>query len=117
MDFMGTERKLSKVSADLRKLTRRYAELRNQYGTANYNLHILLIPCQKEDRYRKASFDKQLIMLMADTPENHKTEVYKYVEDFIKCREQYKGYDKMIEERRDEISWTQSMLRYAREND
>jgi len=117
MDFVSTERALRAISDNQRKLCRKYAEDRHKYGEAKFNLRMLLIPHQEEDHYRKASFDKQINMLLSDTPENHKTEVYKYVEDYDKCRENYKGREQMIKCNSEEISWTQSMLRYSREND
>ena len=117
MDFVESERELRKISESQRKLTHRYADIRNQYGQAKWDLILLLIPHQNDDRYRKASWDKQVQMLLADTPENHKTEVYGIAEKYTKCKEQYKGIDKMIEMRSSRITAIQSLRRYAREND
>ena len=71
---------------------------------------VLLIPFQSEDRYRKASYDKQLMMLMHDVPESIGS-----VEQVIKLKEQYKGLEKMLDESKLRISSLQSLMRYARE--
>ena len=117
MDFVETEREFRKISEAQTKLARSYAVERDKFGQAHYNLRILLVPHQEDDRYRKASFEKQLNMLMADTPENHKPEVYKYVEDYTKSQQRYKGLEKMLEARQDDRSGQQSLMKYARNND
>ena len=78
---------------------------------------LLLIPYQKEDRYRKASWDKQILMLLADTPENHKVEVYGIAERYTKSKERYKGIDKMIEMRSSRISAIQSLMKFILRNE
>ena len=117
MDFVSEERKLRKISDNQRVLCREYAIERNKYGQARYDLGLLLIPHQDKREFQKASFEKQLLLLLEQTPENQKVAVYSMYKDYITCREKYKGLALMIQRNSELISWTQSMLHYAREND
>ena len=117
MDFISTDKELRDISEHQRKLCYRYADERNKYGEARYDLALLLVPKQVDPRYQKAAFDKQLLFLLSETLETNKVAVYKMYEDYIKCRERYKGLALMIQRNSEYISWQQSLMRYAREND
>ena len=117
MDFVGTTKDLTRISNNQRTLCHRYADERNKFGEARYDLALLLVPHQDEPRYQKAAFDKQLLFLLSETLETNKVAVYKMYEDYIKCRERYKGLALMIQRNSERISWQQSLLKFAREND
>lgn len=117
MDFIQTESELREVADKQRDLCQRYAEEREAYGKAAWAVMLLLVPKQQYDHYRKASFEKQLLMLLAETPEHHKAEVYGIVKQMQLSRERYKGLEKLIEQRAGRISSIQSLMRYARSND
>ena len=117
MDYMELKENLSTTSENQRTLTRRYMEQRNKFGNAKYDLALLLVPYQDQKEFQKASFEKQLLMLLEDTPENRKAGVYSMYEDYIKCQQNYKGLALMIQRNSEYISWQQSLMRYAREND
>ena len=112
MDFVGAEKELRKLSDSYAKLARRYAEERNWYGESELEVMFLLVPHQDDRAYQKASYEKQLVMLLGDCPE---------AEDAVRAmklsRERYKGLEKMLDQRAARISALQSLMRYAREND
>ena len=117
MDFITCDRELRKISENQRVLCRKYAVERNKFGEAKCDLGLLLVPHQDDPQYTKASFDKQVLMLLKDTPENLKDVLYAMYKDYIKCEQNYKGLEKMIQRNSERISWQQSMLKFAREND
>jgi aminopeptidase N len=117
MDFVATERELREVSEHQRELCRQYAIHRQEFGRASWEVMVLLVPNQRHDHFRKASYEKQILMLLADTPENHKEEVYGLVKQMKLSREKYKGLERLIEQAAGRISSVQSLLRFARSND
>lgn len=116
MDFIVVEKELRELANKQRELSGKYAKIRHDYGVARHNLFLLLVAKQKEKDYKKASLDKQIIMLLSETLECNKIEVYKYAEDYTKLEQDYKGLDKLIEAYASRISSIQSLLRYEREN-
>ena len=117
MDFVSTTEALIKISENQRKLCRQYAQERHKYGEAKCDLGLQLVIHQDDPRYQKASFEKQLLLLLKETPEAQKDVFYSLYKDYVKCKQNYKGLDKMIQRNSEQISWTQSMLKFAREND
>ncbi len=117
MDFIEAESELKEVAERQRILCQKYAQERQNYGQAAWDVMLLLVPNQQHDFYRKASFEKQVLMLLADTPEHHKEEVYGVVKQMKLCREKYKGLERLIEQAAGRISSLQSLMRYARQND
>lgn len=117
MDFIETERELRDLADKQTKVAKRYSLIRKEYGDALWSIRVLLAPHMDDKRFQKASFEKGIILLMAETPENHKQEVYKFVEDLTKLREQYKGIAYIYEANADRIRSLQSLMRYARTND
>ena len=112
MDFVSAEKELRKLSADQQRLCHKYALERNTYAEAMWEVMVLLTPHQEEEAYRKASHEKQVLMLMADCEEAADA-----VRDMTLARERYKGLEKMIEAKGARISSLQSLMRYAREHD
>lgn len=112
MDFVASERELSQLSADQAKLARRYAAERNAYGEASWEVMVLLVPHQAEDHYRKAAYEKQLVMLLGDCPEAAEP-----VKRLTLAQQRYKGLEKMLDQKAARISSLQSLMRYARQND
>lgn len=117
MEFLEVEKRLRELSENLQKNSERYYHIRRKFGEAKHNLFILLAPKQEEKDYRKASLDKQLIMLLHDTPENYKPEVYTYYKNFLKLEQDYKGLGKIIEATAESIKAIQSLIRWQRESD
>lgn len=117
MEFVEVQQRLKELSENLQKNSERYYNIRRKFGEAKHNLFILLAPKQEEKDYRKASLDKQLIMLLHDTLEIHKPEVYRYYKNYIKLEQNYKGLKKIIEATEESIRAIQSLIRWQREND
>lgn len=114
MDYLDTERELREKSEKQRGLCEDYEKIRKDFGVAKYNLFVLLTPKQDEKEYRKASLEKQLLMLRRDTQENHKKEVYDYFEKYITLEQEYKGLEKLIDAYASRISSLQSLMRWQR---
>ena len=112
MDFIQSEKELRALAASHARLARRYAAERNAYGEASWEVMVLLVPHQGEEHYRKASHEKQVLMLMADCPAAEEP-----VKRMTLARERYKGLERMLEHRASRISALQSLMRYARSND
>ena len=117
IDYISTEEELRKLAEAQRKLAYKYAKIRNDFGQARWEVMLLLTPHLAEDKYRKASAEKQILMLLSDTLENHKAEVYGICETYTKALQQYKGLERILDANSSRISAIQSLLRYAREND
>ena len=115
MDFIEVEQRLRELSENLQKNSKRYCNVRMRFGRAKHNLYILLAPKQNEHDYRKAALEKQLIMLLAETPENHKPEVQGYYKNYVRLEQQYKGLEKIIEATAESIRAIQSLIRWERE--
>jgi len=116
LDFVEVQKELSEVSGEQRDLCQTYYDTRKSFGEAKHALFILLTPHQSEAAYRKASIEKQLLMLRADTPENHKKEVYGYYETYIKYEQNYKGLQRMIDALASRITQIQSLIKWVKEN-
>lgn len=116
MDIIATEQELRELAEKQREMCEQYFEARKRFGEAKLNLTVLLVPHQEEKDYRKASFEKQLLMLLADTPENHKPEVYGYYREYIEQEQRYKGLEKIIEAYASRISSLQSLMKWEKQN-
>lgn len=117
MDFITAERELRKLSATQRRDARNYARIRHDYGQARWSVIVLLAAKQSNPDYRKSSFEKQVMMLLNECPENQKEEVYGYVRRMTELEQDYKGMKLLIEATGSRISQIQSLMRYQREND
>ena len=117
MDFIETSEELNRLSTHLGKLSREYFETRKKFGETKHNLFILLVPHQGTDGFQRASIDKQLINLLAITPEHHKDEVYSTYKSYISLQEAYKGLEKLLDAYSSRIMALQSLMKWQREND
>ena len=117
MDLTTVVRDLDRLFASQADFSKRYYEARKKFAQARYNLTLLLIPKQEDKDYRKASFEKQLLMLLGETPENHKKEVHEYYKDFVTYEQEYKGLEVLVESISSRISSLQSLMKWVREND
>lgn len=116
MDFIATEQELYDLTSQLRTLARQYYNTRKAYGEAKHGLHILLVPHQGEDGFKRASIDKQILNMLSITLDNHKEEVYAMYKDYIELEEKYKGLEKLIDATSSRIMAIQSLMRWEREN-
>ena len=117
LDFVPTQAKLEELTNKLLILGEAYREARESFGDAKNALVVLLIPKQDQAKYQKASFEKQLLLMLNETLEIHRAEVYQYHEDYVKQRDIYKGLDKQIETITTKIMTIQSLMKWQRQND
>ena len=113
IDYIPMEEELSNLAKDQRELAYKYINIRNNYGQAKWEIMLLIAPLLKDDRYRKASSHKQILMLMEEALEVHKEYIYKTAETYTKALEQYKGLQRLINANASRISTIQSLMRYA----
>ena len=114
IDYISTEEELRELAKGQRELAEKYLKIRKEYGEAKWELMLLLAPELKHERYRKASSQKQILMLMSEALEVHKTYIYKVTETYTKSIEDYKGLQRLIDANGSRISTLQSLMRYAR---
>ena len=96
LDFVPTQEELRKLTDGLIELSKDYKKARELYGNAKCELDILLTPKQNSADYRKASYEKQLLMLRHDTMENHRAAIYEHHRNYINQRQIYKGIEKVF---------------------
>jgi len=113
IDYISTEEELRTLAEGQRKLAYKYAKTRKAYGDAKWEIMLLIAPLLKEDRYRKASSHKQILMLMQEALEVHKKYIYEVSETYTKSLEEYKGIQRLINANASRISTIQSLMRYA----
>ena len=116
MDFISVEEELKKLAEEQRELCQKYYDARHNFGIAKHNFLLLLTPKQSEKNYQKASIEKQMLMLLNETPENHKTEVYEYYKSVIELEQEYKGLEKLVDAFASRISAIQSLLKWEKSN-
>ena len=116
LDYINIDEELRALASGQRELAKKYLRIRNNYGQAKWELMLLLVPHLKDDRYRKASSAKQVLMLLSDTLEVHKVEVYGIAEKYTKTLESFKGLQRLIDANASRISTIQSLMRYASQN-
>ncbi len=113
IDYIPMQEELSNLAKDQRELAYKYINIRNDYGQAKWEIMLLIAPLLKDDRYRKASSHKQILMLMEEALEVHKEYIYKTAETYTKSLEQFKGLQRLINANASRISTIQSLMRYA----
>ena len=121
MDYIETELTLTRLSNTYIEFASQYREARVKYGKAVHNLHIYLVPRQKDQRYRRCSLDRQVLLLLSDVTEEGDddtvSEIMESYEVSIKAREDYKGLEKLLEAYMSRITVFQSLMRWQRDND
>jgi hypothetical protein len=116
MDFIETDAELKDLSSKLMELARLYYETRRDFGKAKKELFILLVPFQNDSKYSRAAIEKQITMMIADSPDENKEALSTMYGDYILLEQKYKGLEKLIEAYEAKISSLQSLLKWQRDN-
>ena len=118
MDYITADQELRKLHAKDLKSSRQYFTARTEFGETDWELTVhLLSRIQADIKYRKASREKQVDMLLADCDPEEYDEIAEVVHKWKTQRHRYKAIEQGIACIRSRISAIQSLLRYAREND
>lgn len=93
------------------ELAGEYRRSRQLYSKARLSLDLILASKYRHKTLeRKISYEKALIMLLADEKENV-DEVRGYYETMIKSEADYKGLEKVLEAHQNKISLSQSLIK------
>ncbi len=117
MDFIETREDLQKLSKILHDNAWKYSKVRHEYGQMKWKVTILLAAKQDDEVYRKASLQKQTLLLLHQCPEDRKEEVHGYVRKMIELEQDYKALKLLVEATRTQISQLQSLMNFVERNE
>jgi hypothetical protein len=120
LDYMETSEYMAGIDKALEERSEEYLATRTEYGEVKRDLFIHLIPKQQKDTFRRASVDKQLLMLAHET-QTLDPDLYNkmtiLIQKYITLRERYKGLEMICEVLQSRLTGKQSTMKWQRRND
>ncbi|GAF78331.1 unnamed protein product [marine sediment metagenome] len=112
IDYLTTEEEVRSLGTKLQAIANEYAQLRVDYGEAEWKVKVLLASQMDDPAIKKASAEKQIVLLLAIADDPVKQLLHKYTT----LKHKYKAKEKEFESIASSISAIQSLLKYARES-